>query len=151
IPTMPIFMASPRTNRVQSYAPAATTVPAFRTASNEPAIPRKGFGSRAFWTSGDRAGSAGTKEASMSENVDPRAGQLPTPKDLVDVPKLIEAYYDRKPDPAVASQRVAFGTSGHRGSAFDTAFNEDHILAITQAICDYRRAKDVDGPLFVGR
>jgi phosphoglucomutase len=87
----------------------------------------------------------------MDETVDPRAGQMPTPQDLVDVTRLVEAYYGRKPDPAVAAQRVAFGTSGHRGSAFDSAFNEDHIVAITQAICDYRKAKDVDGPLFVGR
>jgi phosphoglucomutase len=92
-----------------------------------------------------------SKEANMSNTVDPRAGQKPTPQDLVDVPKLLEAYYGRKPDPAIASQRVAFGTSGHRGSAFDTAFNETHILAITQAICDYRKGKGIDGPLFVGR
>jgi phosphoglucomutase len=87
----------------------------------------------------------------MSNTIDPRAGQKPTPRDLVDIPKLIEAYYSRKPDPAVAAQRVVFGTSGHRGSSFDAAFNETHILAITQAICDYRKANGVDGPLFVGR
>jgi phosphoglucomutase len=69
---------------------------------------------------------------------------------LVDVPKLITAYFALQPDPAIPSQRVAFGTSGHRGSAFDCAFNEAHILAITQAICLYRKMKDIDGPLFVG-
>jgi phosphoglucomutase len=69
---------------------------------------------------------------------------------LVDVPRLMTAYYTRHPDPAVRAQRVAFGTSGHRGSAFDGAFNEDHILAITQAICEHRRAQGIDGPLFLG-
>ncbi|HUO87987.1 MAG TPA: phosphoglucomutase (alpha-D-glucose-1,6-bisphosphate-dependent) [Rhizomicrobium sp.] len=87
----------------------------------------------------------------MSGAIDPRAGQMPTPRDLIDVTKLTEAYYSRRPDPAVPSQRVAFGTSGHRGSAFDTAFNEVHILAITQAICDYRKQRGTNGPLFVGR
>jgi phosphoglucomutase len=83
--------------------------------------------------------------------IDPRAGQMPQASDLVDVEKLVRAYYDRHPDVSVPEQRVAFGTSGHRGSAFDTTFNEDHILATTQAICLYRRSKDINGPLFVGR
>ncbi|HEY4123127.1 MAG TPA: phosphoglucomutase (alpha-D-glucose-1,6-bisphosphate-dependent) [Rhizomicrobium sp.] len=87
----------------------------------------------------------------MSENTNPRAGEMPLPGDLVDLSKLIAAYYAQKPDPAIAAQRVSFGTSGHRGSAFDTAFNEDHILAITQAICDYRKSKGIDGPLFIGK
>jgi phosphoglucomutase len=69
---------------------------------------------------------------------------------LVNVPRLITAYYTEHPDPAVPAQRVAFGTSGHRGSALDVTFNEDHILAATQAVCDYRRSKDIDGPLFLG-
>ncbi len=69
---------------------------------------------------------------------------------LVNVPRLITAYYSERPDPAIASQRVAFGTSGHRGSAFERAFNEAHILAITQAICAYRKERDIDGPLFLG-
>jgi phosphoglucomutase len=69
---------------------------------------------------------------------------------LVDVPKLLEAYTALRPDPAEASQRVAFGTSGHRGTSFDRSFNEWHVLAITQAICDYRRQKGIDGPLFIG-
>ncbi len=69
---------------------------------------------------------------------------------LVNVPKLVTAYYSEEPDPAVPAQRVAFGTSGHRGSAFDRAFNERHILAITQAICVYRKLNGIDGPLFLG-
>jgi phosphoglucomutase len=83
-------------------------------------------------------------------NVSPLAGK-PAPRDiLVNVPRLITAYYKEVPDPAVASQRVAFGTSGHRGSAFDAAFNEWHILAITQGICEYRKKQGTDGPLFLG-
>jgi len=75
----------------------------------------------------------------------------PAPRDiLVNVPRLITAYYAEIPDPSVASQRVAFGTSGHRGSAFDRAFNEWHILAITQGICEYRKKQGTDGPLFLG-
>ncbi|BEQ13159.1 phosphoglucomutase, alpha-D-glucose phosphate-specific [Desulfoferula mesophila] len=69
---------------------------------------------------------------------------------LVNVPKLITAYYTEVPDPSVPEQRVAFGTSGHRGSSFDIAFNERHILAVTQAICLYRQMKGIDGPLFMG-
>ncbi len=71
--------------------------------------------------------------------------------DSTDIAALLAAYGTRRPDPAVAAERVAFGTSGHRGSALDTAFNEDHILAVTQAVCDYRAANGIDGPLFVGR
>ena len=81
---------------------------------------------------------------------DPGAGKPADPSMLVDVPRLMTAYYTRRPDAAVPQQQVAFGTSGHRGSAFDCAFNEDHILAITQAICDYRRRQGIDGPLFLG-
>ncbi len=82
---------------------------------------------------------------------DPRAGQPAAPSDLVDVASLVTAYYTLTPDPAEPAQRVAFGTSGHRGSSFDTAFNEAHILATTQAICEYRAAQGTDGPLFLGR
>lgn len=82
--------------------------------------------------------------------VDPSAGKLPAPSVLVNVPKLITAYYSLRPDPAEPTQQVAFGTSGHRGSAFDCAFNEWHILAITQAICEYRASQKIDGPLFIG-
>src|SRR4051812_31274289 len=80
----------------------------------------------------------------------PLAGK-PAPKSLlVDVPKLVAAYYDRHPDPAVKGERVAFGTSGHRGTSAAATFNEDHILATTQAICHYRRQQPIDGPLFIG-
>ncbi|MGI6877200.1 phosphoglucomutase (alpha-D-glucose-1,6-bisphosphate-dependent) [Microbacterium sp. gxy059] len=80
-----------------------------------------------------------------------RAGQPAEPGDLVDVDALIAAYYDLRPDPSVAAQRVAFGTSGHRGSSLSTSFNEAHILATTQAIVDYRTAQGIAGPLFLGR
>jgi phosphoglucomutase len=82
--------------------------------------------------------------------VSPRAGKPADPSILVDVAKLVTAYYTGEPDPSVPSQRVAFGTSGHRGSSLDNAFNEAHILAITQAICDYRGKQGIDGPLFLG-
>jgi phosphoglucomutase len=82
---------------------------------------------------------------------DPRAGQPAQPDDLIDVASLVTAYYTLEPDPSDPAQQVSFGTSGHRGSAFDAAFNEPHILATTQAICDYRAAQGYDGPLFVGR
>ncbi|RZU33748.1 phosphoglucomutase (alpha-D-glucose-1,6-bisphosphate-dependent) [Blastococcus saxobsidens] len=80
-----------------------------------------------------------------------RAGQPAQPADLIDVASLVTAYFTREPDPAEPAQQVAFGTSGHRGSAFDAAFNEAHILATTQAICEYRAAQGYDGPLFLGR
>jgi phosphoglucomutase len=78
------------------------------------------------------------------------AGKPPPESLLVNVPKLIEAYYSQKPDPSIPAQRVAFGTSGHRGSSLDKSFNEDHILAISQAICLYRTQQKIDGPLFIG-
>jgi phosphoglucomutase len=81
---------------------------------------------------------------------DPRAGQPAAPDDLVNIAKLVTAYYAVHPDPGDAVQRVSFGTSGHRGSAFTATFNEDHILAATQAICDYRAAHGIDGPLYLG-
>ncbi|GAA6135616.1 phosphoglucomutase (alpha-D-glucose-1,6-bisphosphate-dependent) [Oceaniserpentilla sp. 4NH20-0058] len=80
----------------------------------------------------------------------PLAGQLPPADQLVNVAKLITAYYSEKPDPSVAAQRVAFGTSGHRGSSFKNSFNEDHVLAISQAICLYREKEGINGPLFLG-
>jgi phosphoglucomutase len=82
--------------------------------------------------------------------LDPRAGQPATAGDLVDVAKLVTAYYAIHPDPADPAQRVSFGTSGHRGSAFTATFNEDHILATTQAICDYRAGHGIGGPLYLG-
>ncbi|WP_430868111.1 phosphoglucomutase (alpha-D-glucose-1,6-bisphosphate-dependent) [Demequina aurantiaca] len=81
----------------------------------------------------------------------PRAGTVALPEDLIDTDDLIGQYYDLVPDPAIASQRVAFGTSGHRGSAFDTAFNEAHIVATTAAIVEYRRRQGIDGPLYIGK
>ena len=80
-----------------------------------------------------------------------RAGQPAEPSDLIDIDELIAAYYDISPDPAVAEQRVVFGTSGHRGSSLSGSFNEAHILATTQAIVDYRRSQGIEGPLFLGR
>ena len=82
--------------------------------------------------------------------ISPLAGQMAPLSALVDVRKLVAAYWADAPDPAVVAQRVAFGTSGHRGSAFDRSFNEWHVLAITQAICDYRKTQDIGGPLFMG-
>jgi phosphoglucomutase len=81
---------------------------------------------------------------------DPRAGQPAAAEDLVDVAKLVTAYYAVHPDPGDPVQRVSFGTSGHRGSAFTATFNEDHILATTQAICEYRASQGIDGPLYLG-
>jgi phosphoglucomutase len=83
--------------------------------------------------------------------VSEHAGRQPDPSMLVDVEALVRAYYEEKPDPSVPSQRVAFGTSGHRGSALDGAFNEPHILAMTEAICRWRAERGIDGPLFLGR
>ncbi len=86
----------------------------------------------------------------MSSRIDPLAGR-PAPKSvLIDVDKLVTAYFTERPDPSVPAQRVAFGTSGHRGSAFDASFNEWHVLAITQAICEHRKGQGIVGPLFMG-
>jgi phosphoglucomutase len=81
--------------------------------------------------------------------ISPLAGKPADPQHLVDLTRLITAYYTEKPDPAVPGQRVAFGTSGHRGTSFSTSFNEDHIVAVTQAICLYRQQQRIDGPLFL--
>jgi phosphoglucomutase len=82
--------------------------------------------------------------------VSPKAGQPADASLLVNIPRLITAYYSERPDPAVPTQRVVFGTSGHRGSSFDRSFNEWHILATTQAICEYRQQQGVNGPLYIG-
>ena len=82
--------------------------------------------------------------------VDPRAGKPATQSMLANVPRLVAEYYTRQPDPASRDERVAFGTSGHRGTSLRGAFNEQHILAITQAICEYRRQQGTEGPLFLG-
>jgi phosphoglucomutase len=82
--------------------------------------------------------------------ISPLAGQLPPASMLLDVSKLVTAYFTDRPDPSITAQRVSFGTSGHRGSAFNTSFNEAHVLAIAEAICRYRRLHEIDGPLFIG-
>jgi len=86
----------------------------------------------------------------MAQIISPLAGKPAPRSSLVDIPKLVSAYYTIVPDPAEPTQRVAFGTSGHRGNAFDGSFNERHVLAITQAICDHRAAQGIAGPLFIG-
>lgn len=86
----------------------------------------------------------------MSDRLDPRAGKLLEAAELLDVGQLLQAYFSGHPDPAQPTQRVRLGTSGHRGSAFDNAFNETHILAIAQAICLDRTTRGIDGPLFIG-
>ena len=79
------------------------------------------------------------------------AGQ-PAPRELlVNIPRLVSAYYLYHPDPADPNQQVAFGTSGHRGSSFESSFNEDHVLAISQALCEYRQQQGINGPLFIGK
>ncbi len=82
--------------------------------------------------------------------ISPYAGKTLPKELLTDIPKLLEAYYKEVPDPSVPAQRISFGTSGHRGSSFSRSFNENHILAVTQAICQYRKAAGIDGPLFMG-
>jgi phosphoglucomutase len=84
-------------------------------------------------------------------NISPKAGLVADAAMLINVPKLITAYYVDRPDPTVAAQRVSFGTSGHRGTSFDRSFNEWHILAVTQAICEYRQVQNVSGPLYLGK
>jgi phosphoglucomutase len=86
----------------------------------------------------------------VAAEINPLAGKIVDPSMLANIPRLVTAYFAGRPDPAVPAQRVAFGTSGHRGSAFNNAFNEAHIVAISQAVCDHRRAGGISGPLFVG-
>jgi phosphoglucomutase len=83
-------------------------------------------------------------------DIHPLAGKPAPPSQLANIPRLVTAYFAGKPDPKIAAQRVAFGTSGHRGSSFNLAFNEAHILSVSQAVCDYRLAKNLTGPLFIG-
>ncbi|MDR0504828.1 MAG: phosphoglucomutase, alpha-D-glucose phosphate-specific, partial [Bifidobacteriaceae bacterium] len=83
--------------------------------------------------------------------MDSRAGTPAQPDDLIDLDALVAAYYDRQPDPHNPAEQVVFGTSGHRGSAFDGAFNQNHIIAITAAIIEYRKQQGIGGPLFIGR
>ena len=91
------------------------------------------------------------RETLQTKSMFDRAGTVALPEDLTDIDALISAYYDIEPDPSNPDQRVSFGTSGHRGSAFDGKFNEAHIVAITQAIVDYRAEQGINGPLFIGR
>jgi phosphoglucomutase len=86
----------------------------------------------------------------LAADINPLAGKIATPSMLANVPRLVTAYFANQPDPKIPAQRVAFGTSGHRGSAFNNAFNEAHILAISQALCDHRQRSGITGPLFVG-
>src|ERR1700756_3267784 len=82
--------------------------------------------------------------------ISPLGANPADPSLLINVPRLVTAYYTGRPDPSVPAQRVAFGTSGHRGCSLDNSFNETHILAITQAICLYRQQQGIDGPLYIG-
>jgi phosphoglucomutase len=86
----------------------------------------------------------------VTAKINPLAGKIVEPSMLANIPRLVTAYFAGKPDPSVPAQRVAFGTSGHRGSAFNNAFNEAHILAISQAVCDHRKRRGISGPLFAG-
>jgi phosphoglucomutase len=86
----------------------------------------------------------------VTAKINPLAGKIVEPSMLANIPRLVTAYFAGKPDPSVPAQRVAFGTSGHRGSAFNNAFNEAHILAISQAVCDHRKSRGITGPLFAG-
>ena len=86
----------------------------------------------------------------MPADINPLAGKIAPPSMLANVPRLVTAYFVNRPDPKIASQRVAFGTSGHRGSALNNAFNEAHILSISQALCEHRQRSGISGPLFVG-
>jgi phosphoglucomutase len=86
----------------------------------------------------------------LNPKVNPLAGRVAPAASLVDIPRLITAYYSERPDPGIVAQRVSFGTSGHRGCSFEHSFNEFHVLAISQAICEYRRQRNIDGPLFIG-
>src|SRR5215212_3745183 len=92
------------------------------------------------------------ERTSMTDGANhPRAGRLPEPEDLVEVGRLLAAYHDERPDPEDPAQRVAFGTSGHRGTSLDGSFTEAHVVAISAAVCRHRKAQGIDGPLFLGR
>src|SRR3712207_2606697 len=87
----------------------------------------------------------------MASGTDSRAGQLPGDGDLVDVDRLLAAYHDERPDPDDPAQRVAFGTSGHRGSSLKRTFTDAHVAAVGEAVCRHREAQGITGPLFLGR
>src|SRR5688572_26037351 len=111
---------------------------------------RSGRYDRALFHRGAVHGRRANRDKVSRMEVSKLAGKPADPSLLINVSRLITAYYTRRPDPSVPAQRVVFGTSGHRGSALDNAFNEAHILAITQAICLYRKQHQIDGPLFLG-
>src|SRR5436309_11205975 len=90
------------------------------------------------------------KDPPLPADISPLAGTPAAPSMLANVPRLVTAYFANRPDPKIPGQRVAFGTSGHRGSALNAAFNEAHILSISQALCEHRQRRGIDGPLFVG-
>ncbi|MDQ1482858.1 MAG: phosphoglucomutase, partial [Actinomycetota bacterium] len=98
-----------------------------------------------------RVVTCGGEMGRMSLMAHPRAGQPALPEDLIDVDAVISAYYELTPDPANPDQQVVFGTSGHRGSSLDAAFNDPHIAATTQAIVEYRASQGITGPLFIGK
>ena len=129
------FWVAPRSARLRARRTGGRARPPLAS----PSAPRPG--ARVF---------TGCLACQYGDMVDARAGQPAAAEDLVDVAKLVTAYYAVHPDPGDPVQRVSFGTSGHRGSAFTATFNEDHILATTQAICEYRAAQGIDGPLYLG-
>ena len=86
----------------------------------------------------------------MPANLSPLAGKLAPVESLIDVNQLLTAYYSLQPDPENSLQQVSFGTSGHRGSSLSRTFNEDHILAVSQAVAEYRASQGINGPLFLG-
>src|SRR6266704_1921145 len=100
--------------------------------------------------SGVRCPETKNEERTKQMAISPLAGKPVDPSMLINVPRLVTVYYTGRPDPSVPGQRVVFGTSGHRGCSLDNAFNEAHILAITQAICLYRHQQSIDGPLYIG-
>jgi phosphoglucomutase len=106
--------------------------------------------SKTIYNAGTDHITATIEETYVPAKVNPLAGKTADPSKLTNIPRLVTAYFAGQPDPSVPAQRVAFGTSGHRGSALNNAFNEAHILAISQALCDARRSAGIDGPLFVG-
>src|SRR5659263_71637 len=146
---------------VRAVAVAAGTISLSATQSGSPGSPSKGRSTKpevaaeamVVEVTGPQARDArrACPGRWQDQGMDPRAGTLAQPSDLVDVDALLGAYRDRVPDLDDPAQRVVFGTSGHRGSSLDGAFNEAHIVAITAAIIAYRRSRGTDGPLFIGR
>src|SRR5215218_7762666 len=139
----------PRSSSCRSDATCSSSASTERWSGRSRAL-RSTRSRRACSPSSDRRGVSPRTRARQTEGMHERAGTPATASDLIDVEALVRAYYERKPDASVPEQRVVFGTSGHRGSSLSTSFNEDHILATTQAIVDYRTAQGITGPLFIG-